>query len=418
MRSPYKHPVLFIFAIFSVLLILPVSPLCAQGVFLRGAGAINESMGGAATAAPIDALGALQWNPASIAAFEKNELAFSVGMVLPTTEVSTSYSTSVDSEPGVIPAPVMGLVYRQPDSRWTYGLGIIGVGGAKTAYPNMAQLNPEGVNNPLLSNLKTLNSDIQIFQLSFTAAYQLTDKLSLGVAPTMTICQLLCDPLFIANAPEGTNPNYWSSGTSSRYSWGGGFQIGAYYDTKENWQYGFSYKSQQWMEPFRYKTIEIDAATGETVSGTRKLHLNLPDVFSIGLGYTGFESYTIALDLRYFSYQAAGDFTNLGWKNIFGLNLGVQKIVNDRLTVRVGYAFNENPIDAADSYKNVASPMITEHTLFLGASIKLMEQLELSMTYGHGFENRITGYIPYSGGATITNSLSADSLNLGVRVQF
>lgn len=418
MRKPQTLSNLCFFVVLLYLLVYSVLPLRAQGVFLRGAGAINESMGGAATAAPIDSLGAIQWNPASISAFEKNEIAFSVGLVLPSSDVSTSYGTSVNSEPGVIPAPSMGLIFRQPESRWTYGLGIIGIGGAKTSYPNMDKLNPAGGTNPLLSNLKTLNSDIQIFQMSFTAAYQVTEKFSLGVAPTMTICQILCDPLFIADAPAGTNPNYWSSGTSSRYAWGGGFQLGAYYDTKENWQYGFAYKSQQWMEPFRYKTTEIDAATGKTISGTRKLHLNLPDVLSFGIGYTGFESYTLAADFRYFSYQAAGDFTHLGWKNIFGLNLGVQKVVNDRLTVRVGYAFNENPVQTAESYRNVASPMITEHTIFLGASVKLLEQLELSMTYGHAFENRITGYIPYSGGATITNTLSADSLNMGVRVLF
>ena len=40
---------------------------------MRGIGAVNMSMGGAATAQPVDINGALQWNPvAGISAFDKN----------------------------------------------------------------------------------------------------------------------------------------------------------------------------------------------------------------------------------------------------------------------------------------------------------------------------------------------------------
>ncbi|MDD4033102.1 MAG: hypothetical protein PHS48_07655, partial [Bacteroidales bacterium] len=44
--------------------------ISAQGILLRGMGAVNESMGGAAVAAPLDATGAIYWNPASISAFK------------------------------------------------------------------------------------------------------------------------------------------------------------------------------------------------------------------------------------------------------------------------------------------------------------------------------------------------------------
>ncbi|MDA1052767.1 MAG: hypothetical protein O3C40_20120, partial [Planctomycetota bacterium] len=44
-----------------------------QGVFLTGVGAVNRSMGGAATAAPIDAMGALHWNPATISGLQSRQ---------------------------------------------------------------------------------------------------------------------------------------------------------------------------------------------------------------------------------------------------------------------------------------------------------------------------------------------------------
>ena len=49
-----------------------------QGVMLRGIGAVNESMGSVATACPLDSAGAINWNPASISALEKNEIEFAL----------------------------------------------------------------------------------------------------------------------------------------------------------------------------------------------------------------------------------------------------------------------------------------------------------------------------------------------------
>ena len=43
-------------------------PTLGQGVVLSSAGPINRSMGGAAVAAPLDVMGSLYWNPATLAA--------------------------------------------------------------------------------------------------------------------------------------------------------------------------------------------------------------------------------------------------------------------------------------------------------------------------------------------------------------
>jgi hypothetical protein len=62
----------------------------AQGVLLRGIGAVNESVGGTATAMPLDANGALYWNPATISALPKNEMTFSLGLFQPQSRVESS----------------------------------------------------------------------------------------------------------------------------------------------------------------------------------------------------------------------------------------------------------------------------------------------------------------------------------------
>ena len=61
-----------------------------QGIALDGAGPINRSMGGAATAAPIDATGGLLWNPASLTGLPTSEIAFGMEMLLPSERISSS----------------------------------------------------------------------------------------------------------------------------------------------------------------------------------------------------------------------------------------------------------------------------------------------------------------------------------------
>src|SRR5437762_10906170 len=62
--------------------LLGSSPARAQfGDSLPGVGPINRSMGGAAVAAPIDAAGALFWNPATIAGLGRSEMESAVELI-------------------------------------------------------------------------------------------------------------------------------------------------------------------------------------------------------------------------------------------------------------------------------------------------------------------------------------------------
>ena len=44
-----------------------------QGLFIPSVGPINQSMGGATVAAPIDAMGSLAWNPAHTFVVQRQE---------------------------------------------------------------------------------------------------------------------------------------------------------------------------------------------------------------------------------------------------------------------------------------------------------------------------------------------------------
>src|SRR5437016_2209860 len=83
-----------------------VMPAPAQnGILFTGAGPVNRSMGGASTAAPIDASGAMFWNPATIGALPGSSIDIGVELLYPQTRLS-SFVPASGFGPGI---PAIGF---------------------------------------------------------------------------------------------------------------------------------------------------------------------------------------------------------------------------------------------------------------------------------------------------------------------
>ena len=91
MRKDYRRGIRSLgVAIALIVLAVGTTPARAQlGLAVGGVGPINRSMGGAAVAAPLDASGALYWNPATIAALGRSEIAFGAELLFPYTTLSS-----------------------------------------------------------------------------------------------------------------------------------------------------------------------------------------------------------------------------------------------------------------------------------------------------------------------------------------
>jgi long-chain fatty acid transport protein len=420
-------------------------PVFAQGIALRGVSAIGESMAGVGTACPIDAANTMHWNPAAISGLPSSEVSFSMEMILPASTLSSSVKAgsfghnhptydiagSTSSEPGVSPVPSMAFVSKDPDSPWTYGLGMYAIAGSSVNYS-------ASLTNPILTpqppngyGLGRLSANVEIYQIAPTLSYQCTEHLAIGFAPTLTMGRLFASPLFLGpqNDADGNGYATWSTGVGTRLIWGGGFQVGAYYTTDTNWQFGASIKSPQWMEPFRYKSED---SLGRPMD--IKFRMNYPMIASIGVAYTGFDRWLLACDVRYFDYTDTDGFRNLGfsstgalrgiaWNSIMAVAFGAQRELNERWTIRGGYCFNENPIGCNAVQYNVASPVIIQHTLQMGFTRTFPKNLLFTVAYAHGFENSVTGPM-YSttnvklAGTSVTSTTSADVLSMEISKRF
>jgi long-chain fatty acid transport protein len=419
------------------------APLMAQGIVISGMGPVNRSMGGASTASPIDSAGALYWNPATIDGLPGSEVSFGFEAILPASKLTSAINAGalgggfppVDlagsdrSESGVAPVPSFALVYKPDDSLFTFGLGLFGIGGFTGNYP-------ASTTNPVLMppppngfGIGRVSAQLDLMQIVPTVSCRLTERLSFGFAPTVTLGRLVAHPFMFAS-PDNANGDGFPTlpdGTGSRTHWGAGFQAGVYYTTDRCWQLGASFKSPQWFEEFRFNsTDELGRPR------LLKSKFDYPMIVSIGAGYTGFEDTVLACDVRYYDYantngfrssdfDQTGALTGLGWSSILGVNTGIQRRVNERLALRLGYSFNQNPIANWETSINVASALIIQHWLYTGLSWEIVPNWDLTLAYVHGFENQISGPIRTPAGAipgtSVTSEGSLDSVSAGITVR-
>jgi long-chain fatty acid transport protein len=413
------------------------------GTMLSGSGPVNRSMGGVGTASPLSATGALFWNPATLSGLCASEVDVGAEVIFPNSHVASSVSAGAlapffpptnlsgqtGSEHGAMAIPNISLAYLPSDSPWSFGLGIFAVAGFGLDYPG-------STSNPLLMappphgvGFGPIYSDYQVLEILPAAALRLTDRLTVAAGPALSMATLRVDPAIFASANDANGDGFptFPGATHAQTTWGGGFVVGVYYQA-DTWTVGASVKSPQWFDTFRFNSTDEVGHPRDL-----KFDLDLPMVVSVGTAYTGIDSLILAGDVRYIDYHNAngygdtgftpdGAIRGLGWRSIFAVAVGAQYQLTEEVSLRVGYSWNQNPVPDRLSFINTAAPLVTEHTVSVGASWKVTNSLILSAAYVHAFENSIEGplvtptmTIP---GTSVRNSASGDGFVLGATVRF
>ncbi|MCH7726036.1 MAG: outer membrane protein transport protein [Planctomycetes bacterium] len=426
----------FVRATLSAILLVFVGPMTAfaAGLWLSSSGPVNRSMGGASVAAPIDAVGALFWNPGTISGLPNNEMAFGMEMLLADIEVSSTFlgvSGKTSAEPGVVPLPSFGWVHHIDGTDVTIGLFTGAVAGFRTNYPadpTNPILNPNGP--PMGLGIGRVFTEAEFSMIAPIVSVALTDRLSIGMGPTLSLGRMAIDP-FIFAPPNAAPPNGFASGRASRQHFGGGAQAGIYYTNNRGLSFGAAIKSPQWFETFRFHS-EDAAGNPRVVS----IKVDLPMIVSIGMAYSTCDDTVFALDVRYFDYKstdfwgtpgffnADGSLTGLDWSDTFSVALGIQKRLSDITIIRFGYSYNPSPIRASEMAYNFPAPLIQEHIINTGVSINLAESVSMNLAYSYVVENEKNGPILTPGtnlpipGSSVGVELAVHILSMGISVVY
>ena len=191
--------------------------LSQAGHIMQGIGAVNMSMGGAATGQPLDISGAIQWNPASISVFDQTMIKLDIGLFYSSPTVTSSLpagmlgqgapavSGTTSDARGVSPMPALAMVWGKENSKHTFAASIFGISGFGVTFPEEANnpfspdFNPMENSNPVnypqaARGFGHIESDYMLVQGGFTWAYELSERFSIGIQPTINYATLKMQP--------------------------------------------------------------------------------------------------------------------------------------------------------------------------------------------------------------------------------
>jgi long-chain fatty acid transport protein len=439
-------------AVGGLLLAMPAPAEATDGHFLHGVGAVNSAMGGAGVAAPRSLLGAFYLNPAGLMGFEGTRVEFSFEMFKPDRTVSSTVPTptpgvflsgSTRSKSEWVPIPAMGFSTKLANDRVAVGLGGLGIGGFGVDYSG-ASVAPPGIpSNPILaprpSGFGQVYSNYQLLKITPAVAVAASSKLWLGAALNINWASLAVDPMPVAAPAFDPGPDstpgtpddraFYSRATAADGAFGFGVQLGAIYRLNDLFAIGAAFTSEQKFQDFSFNSV-FENPNLPTFGTPRTITfgLNVPMVLAAGVALDPLPNLSLGFDFRYMFYEdtegfkvpASGPFrpdgsvAGFAWENIYAIAAGAEYRVSDRVALRGGYNYSQNPIPDAQAMINIPAPAIVKHHATFGLGVRASRRIEISAAYYKAFKNKGTGPVigptgPVPGSA-VTNALSEQSL--------
>jgi long-chain fatty acid transport protein len=418
------------FLLAAVLVLLSVPTSATTGHFLHGVGAINAAMGGAGVALPMGPVGSIRANPALLALLEGNQIELSLDAIEGDLAVESTvptpfgpFSGRTARSPDRSPIPALAWTHRADGSKFGFGLGVLGIAGFKTDFPQDST-NPLFLPQPL--GLGRVFADYRLITVPVTFAYQVSPKLSLGAAVHIGISSFTASPIGIV-PPDCSSPTdcFFPSAQEDSAT-GFGARLGLVYQINPKVSFGLTYDSPQYFEDFEW--ISAVANPNLPTFGTsRNLEFNIdtPQMITAGVGLRPSSKWTVAIDARWINYENAdgfGDFgvspegagLGLGWQDILIGMFGAEYRVSPKLALRGGYSISEEMITEETAFVNAVAPAVVRENISLGVGFQVFEGMDLNLAVYKGSKNRVTGPIfgPFGPvpGTSVTDEMEQDSV--------
>ena len=391
-----------------------------NGYFSHGYGIKAKGQAGAAIAAPQDAL-TIATNPAGLAGIADG---FTLGLdvFVPDREATFTQgrvSTTYDGNgTRVFLVPEAGYS-RHVDERLVLGVALYGNGGMNTDYDT----NPFG----RFGAQGPAGVDFSQAFVSPAVAYQLSDTQTLGLAANLVYQRIELKGIgifggFSSSPARVSNVGYDDAvGWGVRVGWTGKF--GPHVTLGATWQ------SKTRMSDFdQYAGLFADQGG-----------FDIPENYGLGIAVAPTPALTLALDWQRILYAGVPSVGNpvdslfvgvplgadggpgFGWDDIDVIKLGVSYAVNDQWTLRGGVSHSDQPIPGSQTFFNTIAPGVVQTHLSLGATRRLGEAGELSLSYVHAFEETVSGSgsIPAAfGGGEVDLGMKQHSLGIAYSRKF
>jgi long-chain fatty acid transport protein len=283
----------------------------------------SGGMAGTSVAAPQDFLSAINANPAALTQYEGTN--FTIGGAFAEATVNLEQKAAApllgvapfsakSSTPGaVVPAIGVAQAIDSLPLPATVGLAVIGAAGGGSSYVQVPASN-------------ATSSYLLLLEFAPSVGVEVTERLSLGAT------------MFIGDG-YASGPFVGTSGMTNAYALRGGFGID--YELGEATWLGAYYQSTQ---AFRFDNEAVLFSDRRP----RDVDMGLPQQVGMGIANESLMDgrLLLAADALYLDWPSAALFKSI-YRGQWVMQLGTQYRATDRVTLRLGYALAQNPINDA-----------------------------------------------------------------------
>lgn len=362
------------------LLAAPSPVRATNGMYLTAYGAETAGRGGANIAISDRSL-ALNFNPAGLAQLQGQHYTANLSLLAPSLEFENGLNGATDAEDRYFPLPAFAYVRGGRETPWTWGIAFVGQGGMGATF--------KGLNTPFGTRDETF-SEVRFATLTPTVAYAVNEDMALGLSANIGYADAsfrFFPRTSFFNAADPANSFFGvdleragGTQTSLRLGWWWRahptLSLGAIYQTETDSQFedgdmtvNFNAHPQLGRK-VRY-SADVDGFTFAAQAG-------------VGLAWRPAEPWVVAFDVKRYFWDSAIDTVKVtatdpevqgapptvelpfvfNWKDQWVYALGADYRLTDRLTLRAGYNYGENPVPA--STLTPLFPATVEQHLTLG----------------------------------------------------
>lgn len=371
-----------------------------NGMYLTAYG--SEALGrGGVNLAISDRVLAINSNPAGISQLQGNHLTVNLSTLLPSLDMENLVNPAFDAEDRVFPLPA--VAYVRGGERWSWGLGFLAQGGMGATFERQ---------QTFFGTVDETFSEVRWMTVSPTLSYAFNEDMSIGATFNLGYADAsfrffpntsffnMADP---PNSFFGVNLKQAGGlQTNLRLGWWWrprpGISVGAIYQTETESEFE---DGEMWVDfrgnPLLGRKVKYSAdVEGFTFAAQAGIG------FAVRVG----ARWVVAFDIKRYFWDDAIDTIQVvatepevggappelrlpfvfNWKDQWIFAAGTDYRASDRLTLRWGYNFGENPVP--DDTLTALFPATTEHHLSAGASW-LKGQTTWEFAIEHAFENDV-----------------------------
>lgn len=388
---------------------IPGVAAATNGMYLTSYGAESAGRGGANLAIS-DRVLALNFNPAGISQLQGNHFSVNFALLAPVLDSENAINAPTDAEDRLFPLPAFAYVRAGNETPWSWGVGFVGQGGMGATFENV---------NTFFGTRDETFTEIRFMTLTPTVSYAISGDMSVGAALNIGYADASFrffpnTSFFNAADPEqsffGVNMKKASGlQTNLRLGWWWRplprFSVGAIYQTETESNYD---DAEMWVD------FSAHPFLGQTVKYTAEMNgFTFAAQAGLGFAYRANGKWILAFDIKRYFWDDAIDTILVtatdpdmpgapptvtlpfvfDWKDQWVLALGTDFRVNDRLTLRAGYNYGENPVP--DDTLTPLFPATPEHHYSMGMSwLKGATTYELAVEHVPGNEQVNNNFDP------------------------